>query len=201
MTEKRIRTIEANCGEHIAHYVNRLLEEKKRLTEHPVVNGEFNGVLFGVTEFSTEEALLSFFDAEMTRKRKEYEESAEYKQRQRERIEQLNVLSVKTSMLMDELRILDFSDYKNVLKWVKKFQPYSNDSGLAVPKEEILHLFATNGYEINVNTYAQFNSDDEENHARWIIGQALDGIEKVGAMHPMVVTFTERWENKFLQVQ
>lgn len=198
MTEKRIRKIEAQLGDHISHYVQKLIQEKLRLHEHPQIEGEFNGVVFHVTNNSTEEELLTYFDQELDRQRKEYEQSDVYKQRQQEEEVKRIVFNEESAILIDELRNLNFSDYREVLHWTKRYQPYSDYSGVNVPKEEILTLFTKNGYEVNANTYEKFKSEDPENHARWIIGQALDGIDKIGAMHPMVVTFTERWENKFL---
>lgn len=201
MTEKRVRQIEAEMGDYITTYVTRLIEEKKRLKQHPMIEGEFNGVIFHVTNDTTEEELLVFFDTERDRLRAEYQASEAYKAHQKEEQSVLQMLNQEASALVEQLRTLDLTDYKEALKWVKTYQPYSDRSGVHVPKEEILELFTENGYEINANTYEQFQINDSENHARWIIGQALDGIEKLGAMHPMVVTFTERWEEKFLVSQ
>ena len=195
MTQKRVRNVEADCGEHISHYVKRLITLQKEVLLD--IEGEFNGVTFHVTESSTQEELLAYFDVELKRKRKEYEESDAYKMRQKEKEIELKGLNEEAAILIDQLRTLDFSDYKKVLLWTKDFQPYSDRRGVLIPKDEILWLFAANGYKINANTKENFNKKDPENYARYIIGQALDGIEKIGAIHPMVVTFTERWEKEF----
>lgn len=198
MTEKRMRWIEAEIGEHITSYVKRLIEEKKRLKEHPLIEGEFNGVIFQVTNDAREDALLAFFNAERERLRAEYVASDAYKKQQEAKEIALKELNQEATLLFEQLQTLDFSDYKTVLTWVKKYQPYSDHSGVIVPKGEILIVFTQNGYEVNADIQDKFQMNDPEIHARWIISKALDSIEKIGAMHPMVATFIEHWEEKFL---
>ena len=201
MENKRIRKIEAEMGDHIVHFVKRLIAEKKRLIDHSFIEGEFNHVLFHVTDDSTEQELLAHFNAELDRQRAEYEASDAYKLRQQENEAELEILNTEAAVLMEQLRTLDVSDYKKVLFWIKKFQPYSDRSGVTFSKREILERFTQNGYLPNANVGENFKNENEENHARWIIGQALDGIQTVGAMHQMVVIFAERWEEKFLVSQ
>lgn len=71
MTLKRIRKIEADIGEHIEHFIQRLLVQKKHLTNHPVIKGEFNEIVVEVFDYSTKEDLLNDYYAKCKQRRNE----------------------------------------------------------------------------------------------------------------------------------
>lgn len=206
--------LESHLGEHIHQYVERLIKRKEKLSVKTIGNmhegnwskdggwngaitGEFNGVKFYVTKDATQASLLQYFDETMDSQREAYKNSDEYKKKQKEEEKELLYLNRQANTLVSELQTLDFSDYQKVLFWVNQFQPYSNRTGVNSFSDTVLKTFAAHGYEINAYTGEAFDENNPEKYARYIIGQALDGISLIGAMHPLVESFTTKWKEKF----
>ncbi len=100
---------------------------------------------------------------------------------------------------MYRLSNLNFADDVAVLDWLCEFQDPSDHVGVVKQPGEVLSTFAANGYHPNVNTGKDFNKNDRDNVARWIIGQALSDLAcEVGAINHMVVHFTEKWKQRFV---
>ena len=99
---------------------------------------------------------------------------------------------------MEQLPNLDFANQEAVLDWICEFQDPSDHIGVAKNQGEVLKIFAEHGYQTSVNTGEAFNGEDRDNFARYIVGQALDGLKgDVGAIHQVVHKFTDDWKKKF----
>jgi hypothetical protein len=98
--------------------------------------------------------------------------------------------------LMTELRTLDVRDVAKALDWMVRAQDPLDSSAVA-DRALILSTYEAAGYSANDNIGPAFVESDRENFARYIIGQAMDGIACVGAPHPVVHGFVERWRERF----
>lgn len=98
---------------------------------------------------------------------------------------------------MPELSSLDFACLADVINWLGKIQGPSEIIGVRVPNKEIVATFRNHGFEPNVNYGRNFNEEDEDNHARWLIGQALVNLEDRGAIHKVFDRFADEWRKKF----
>lgn len=98
--------------------------------------------------------------------------------------------------LMTELRTLDMRDVAKALGWMARAQDPLDSSAVA-DRALILSTYDGAGYRANENVGPEFVDSDRENVARYIIGQAMDGIAHVGAPHQVLPTFVEQWRERF----
>lgn len=98
-----------------------------------------------------------------------------------------------------ELETLDFSDIAAVVDWFDKVTDPMDFRGVKVPSAKIVQIFENHGYLPGVNTGENFNGEDKENFARYIIGQALLGLKSpIGRIHPVFIRFAREWREKFI---
>ncbi len=98
-----------------------------------------------------------------------------------------------------ELETLDFSDIAAVVDWFDKVTDPMDFRGVKVPSAKIVRIFKINGYLPCVNTGNNYNDEDKENFARYIIGQALLGLKSpIGRIHPVFKSFAKKWREKFI---
>ena len=205
---KILRTIDGDCGEHISNFAGRLLSRWQVMSEYNnvkdfttiddfAIKGTFNGTSLIVTKDSTVESILKDYNDQLEIAHQKYINSDEYKERQIQEKIELTRLNKESENLMNVFNTLDFNDYKQVLFWLCKIQPYSDRIGVNVPKDKIFNKLLINGYKVNVNCEEDFNEEDPENFARYIIGQCMNGLDRIGAIHYMAVRFTEDWKKRY----
>lgn len=108
-------------------------------------------------------------------------------------------LQKKHDELMSGLPHLDFGNDVAVLDWLSAFTESGGDMRVEKQLKKVLVMFAVNGFIPNCNLGKDFDENDRDNHARYIIGQALDGLSsEVGAPPEMIPHLIERWKRKFV---
>lgn len=90
-----------------------------------------------------------------------------------------------------EIQGIDFDDPADVLRWMSRIEPVTDDVDVVIDKSAIVATFAEHGWGANANCEGAFDGEDSRNVAGWIVGQWLANG------HPMVSTFAERWHAKF----
>ncbi len=104
----------------------------------------------------------------------------------------------KIDALVDRLPNLDFSNQEAVLDWICEFQDPSDHIGVVKDQQKILETFAEHGYQPSVNTGEALDRENSNNVARYIIGQALDGLQDdAGAIRHVIHKLTDDWKKKF----
>lgn len=191
-------TVEPDLGQTIqsaaeeANYVARKLGIKVFL--------KFNDVELAVfPDYTTSAAdtLAKEFYDKCEAKCKDYEQSDECKERQKQRARVVEELQDQIDTLMHGLPLLDFKDLDEVLRWLEDMQEPSDDTGTFVPVSVIIGAFREHGFEADMNCGEDFKKEDRENYAGWVIGQALQNLESLGAIHPMIPGFIEKWRERF----
>jgi len=157
----------------------------------------FNGTLLIANSNLTADELVNRFHKQLDLDREEYEKSDEYKELVKKSTAEVLELSKQRNVLISHLINLDFHDVSNVLDWMVQFQPISDRVGVAIDSGYIIIHFESKGYLPNANTGEDFDESDKDNFARYIIGQGLDGLNRISSIHPMLVKFTEDWNTKF----
>ena len=61
----------------------------------------------------------------------------------------------------------------------------------------IASIFRERGYVADACTEDAYDGEDRDNAARYIIGQAIANLDRMGAIHPMCGEFVRRWRAKF----
>lgn len=107
-------------------------------------------------------------------------------------------MQLQADKLIEEMKNLDFKNYDLLLPWLSSIQPYTGDIRLSIPTRQIVNILEDNGYISGENCGQNFNENDKENFARYIVGQCLDGLGRLGSIHPIIVRFTDDWMKKFI---
>lgn len=158
--------------------------------KHYVVVMNFNGVRLALTAQSTVAAEVAKYHAEIERRSEKFRNSPEGRR-------QAARAAARLAAALADLDSLDWDSVEAVVNWLCRVTPAFDHGGVNYPREELVARFAEHGYLPNVNCGEDYIADDLDNSGRWLIGQALDGIAKVGAPHPMTVDFGERWREQF----
>lgn len=193
--------IEGLWGEDIRQFAERLVMAWEHAAIHrqetPEVFGVFNGITLAYRGDSTADAIVGVYRAESQARSDAYQRSPE-RQYQVWHAEVLRQhLQAHMDAAMVQLPTLNFSDLGDVIAWIEKILEPSNHVGVHTPAERIVATFQAHGYAPGVNCYGAFDQDDEENFARWLIGQALSNLESVGEIHQVFSTFAAQWRVRF----
>jgi len=191
------RKIEVNPGDHIDFYADRVAQAA---LESDVVM-DFSGVEFVVTKgkYNSSDIVEKWekIRAELFEK---YKNSPEGKAAAEASARDIAEKQKQIDELTNQLDILDFSNTEKVLDWCAAFQSPSDRIDTKRDKEKILNKFAENGYLPNVNLGSEYKPEDKDNSARYLIGQALDGIKQIGAIHQVFHKFYDEWKAKFSEM-
>lgn len=194
-----MKTYEPLAGEDISTTAKRIVAMAKR--EKGVVKAKFNDIELTANSDTTADSVVAFYGEESKRRGEAYRNSPEGKKAAREAEERRVALQQKHDALMQQLPTLNFADDVAVLDWLCEFQDPSDHTGVVKQNDAVIVAFAAHGYHPSVNTGKNFNESDRDNFARYIIGQALAGLQcEVGAVHQIVHKFVDDWKKKFLNV-
>jgi len=164
------------------------------------VTAQFNDVELVAFPGDVPKSIVKFFHKESERRGEEYRMSPEGKRAAREAKERQESLQKKADEMVEQLfDKFDFANLEAVINWLDEFQNPSYHVGVKIPHEQIVKKFREHGFEPNVNCGDDFNEADKDNVARWIVGQALAGLEcDVHAIHQVFHKFAKDWRNKFI---
>lgn len=164
------------------------------------VTATFNDIPLYADKNTTPQDIVKQYETEMERKREEYRNSPQYAiDREKEERRRSSMQMLYDTKLAEILRWTDedWSDLANVIDWLVAIQPTTDHIGIETDPNFIVNLFEQHGYKEGVNTGNDFQEEDKENYARYIIGQCMSCLESVGAIHPVTHSFVERWKEKF----
>lgn len=188
--EQPMNTYEPMAGEKVSDTAERMVALAKETKGS--VRAKFNDIELVATEDSVAEDIVADFKVKIAEAAETYRKSPEGQRAARESEERKQEAQRKADALVEQLPNLDFSNQEAVLDWICEFQDPSDHIGVAKDNEKVLKIFAEHGYQPGVNTGEAFNGEDRDNFARYIVGQALDGLQgEVGAIHHIVHKFTD----------
>jgi hypothetical protein len=189
--------IEVTAGEHIARTAEKLVAAAKTLGS--AVEATFNGVRLVAYPGSSVGDICQHYDDECSRSAAERRLSPEGRaSAERDRAE-LARMQARCDCLIGRLPSLDFASLSAVLDWIGAFQPASNRTGVNFSREDVVSTFARHGYYANMNVDEEFDPEGASNVAHYIVGQAMDHLATVGAIHQMIPVFADDWRAKFLR--
>lgn len=192
-----MKIYEPLCGTHIERAINKVIDMVNRSKSKNAILLSFNGVKIKVSHKKHPKALAKFYNNECERRSAEYRNSPEGKQAACEAEERKRRLQDEADKALSELDKLDFSNLKAVIGWFEQILDASDHVGVDVKPTHIVNEFLQRGFKPGVNCDKDFNGDDEENFARYLIGQALDNLIHVGTIHHIFGKFAEDWRAKF----
>lgn len=163
------------------------------------VFGMFNGIKVIATPESSVDELATYYIKECDIQREKYLKSPEYATEQIRRNREIKISQILLDELIDEYLLKSTTSFE-ILLCLVKMQPYTDHSGVFVNVDKIINHLESLGYIQNQNIGDDFNKDDLENFAHYIVGQAMDMLIRVGAIHSILLKFTQDWMNKFKDV-
>lgn len=190
-------TYEAPTGENInttAKNMIALAKEKKG-----DVRTLFNNIPLLATEQSVPENIVKDFETKHNEASETQRKSPKGQYEEVNREKEKKEIQDKINCLIGQLPSIDFSKQEKVLDWLCKFQPLSDHTNVKTDASKILKIFEKHGYRPGINVGKNFQEENPDNHARYIVGQSLENLQAVDAIHPVVHKFAKDWKKKFLQ--
>jgi len=172
----------------VENFVRQLIDTANNTKEE--VTGVAKWIELTVVPWSdvTVNILLDYYYDEIDRRRKAFAE--ETKERKKD-------MQKKITELVSWLSGLDFSDYETVLDWICDFQEASDQIGVSYKKRKIISIFKKQGYTILANISDDFDWEDAENFAKYVVWLALNWVNSGNVVTPAVHQFTNEWKQKF----
>lgn len=178
-------------GEHIRSAAERLIEAGVG------AYGTFNDIVIRNDDGSTAESIVAAFDRDSEAVAAAWRTSPAGIEAARQREERRQAMQARGDALMAALPDLDWSDDHAVLRWITDMQDPSDHAGVRTNAPLILRVFIEHGYEPNAYVDDAFVPGDRRIEHAWLIGQALDGLRQIGAIHGVVHSFAEKWRAQF----
>ena len=110
-------------------------------------------------------------------------------------VEDLNKNFWSTS-LFKKLKRLNFSNYESVLDWLYDFE----EINYLLDKEQVdqvISIFRNRGFDIGVNKDDDYDKNNAEDFAKFIIAQCLGEINKRKNFNLKIYSLRNEWEQKF----
>lgn len=187
--------IEPMIWSHVSTYATSLVSALQQSETN--VSGEFNGakvVLEKGTDYAASD-VEKMIKYEMDRQAEEYRNSPEWRKAVQEAMARVETLSQKAKELENQLHSLDINDLEAVLDWFCAYQEPSDHTSVKINSEMVVNFSYTHGYMRGMNTWEDFNEKDAQNYAGYLVGQALEGLESIGAIHQVIHHFTNKWKS------
>ncbi len=165
--------------------------------EHGAAEGEFNGVTMLADGRMSAEEIVAKWTRDMDEKAVAYRNSPQGEAAQAESEARVTSLQEAHDLAMQDLRTLDWSSDVVVLDWICRIQDATDHVGVVVRARDIVDAFRQHGFEPGANCGEAFKADDRDNVHRYIVGQALDNLMSIGAIHGVIHKFAGNWKTRF----
>lgn len=164
------------------------------------VKAEFNGIEVVAQPGDDAGKLYMDYQADQSRRAREYHRSREGKRARRQQDKRKRQMQRQAEKVMRDLRGLDFSNFEELIDFLDRLADSSDHVDVTFDSQLVVDEFVKHGFTANANVGDEYDDNDSENSARWLIGQALDGLESIGAIHPIYHKFADEWREKFALV-
>lgn len=187
---RQVREVELPVGIHIDSAATLMVGRANEVGEP--VTARFNGVRLSAKPGVAPVEIAAAYRARMAADAKVWRESPEGKARAAQRTADIAASQAIADRLAVALQSLDFADHEAVIRLLYELQGPSDDVDVKVDSEAFIEAFAAQGLTPNMCTGPEYR-DDPDTTYRYLVGQALDGLSKLGAIHPMFRHFADKW--------
>lgn len=186
--------LEAEIGENITSFAERLIEASVVAR----AEGTFNGATTYADHGDTTEEVVTRWRETMDANAKAYRESPEGIATAAKQAEHEAAVIEAAHAIVRGLPELNIKDLSVALQLCRScVDPLGYTYTPKGPSGQVAEALEAAGYVSNVNTGANYNGEDKENSARYLIGQALDGLRGIGSPHPVFEKFHDEWKAKW----
>lgn len=164
--------------------------------KHGEAVGTFNDIELHAAAGYAPAGVVSFYHEECERRAKAYRNSPEGKAAARKSDQERAALQAQHDRLMARLPSLDWPSDVSVLNWLCDMQPCTDRVGVIVRRSTIVQAFEKHGFKAGENTGPDYKDGDRTNMFRYLVGQALEGLDGP-AIHPILLKFAAEWRERF----
>ena len=186
-----MRDVIPQPGEHIAAFAARLVCAARHATG--TITATFNDIPITATPDTAAADIVAAWDREMMAQREAYLASDAGKADAAKRRAEVMRRQAVHDELVADLANLPWSDDIAILRWWDSLAQTVDHVGVVTDSDTILRSFKLRGFKVGANTGDRFREDDRDNSFRYLVGQGLDGLVRVGCPHPIIGTFIERF--------
>lgn len=194
MVENEIHEVKIGAGTHIDEAARELSEVAARMG---TASAMFNDIRIEAQRGDSPAEIVTRWNATQEARAAAYRESPEGKAAEAARQEGRRGLQARHDALMDRLRTLDFESDVAVLDWLCEMQEPADHIGVISRTDTVIAKFEAAGFKASVNCGPDYRPGDRDNTFRYLVGQALDGFQRVGAPHSILLKFAAEWKAQF----
>ena len=195
--------IEFSAGTHLRDAIWQLIGKTNENNEE--YSATFNGIPLraypdGKPPAVQALAIETLWNAKSAQRSEEYRNSPEGKRAAQEGEDHKNSCQATIDELMLRFETLDYENLDELVQFFDEMADPSDHVDVTVPRALIIETFARHGFRPSMNCGGEFNGEDRENYAKYLIGQALSGLNSFGAIHHIYHKFVAEWRGKFATV-
>lgn len=190
--------IQFSAGTHANKAARQLAELANNWNE--TYTGKFNGITMVADPGCKAHNILQAFWAEQERRSEEYRNSPEGKRAAQEAEDRKNNCQAVIDELMQRFETLDYENLDELVQFFDEMADPSDHIGVSFDRQRIVDTFAQHDFVASMNCGDEFDGDNRENFAGYLIGQALSGLSSIGAIHHIYHKFAAEWRGKFATV-
>lgn len=171
-------------------------EMAKLSVDNKSIKITFNRIEFYASVCESVDTVRERYMTEFNKIEEKRKESKNYIQQRKARKLEIEARNDEMFNLMKEFAKIDYSDHYELIDWFHRLHPIANDSDVYTASKEIVFTLETFGYKKNANLNEEFDRNDSTNYAKYIIGQAIVCLDKVGSMPDVLNRFMIEWMSK-----
>ncbi len=183
------------AGTHVTEAATALAQ---LANDHGVIyTGDFNDTTMTARPGDSAGFVQSEWQRESNLSAERYRNSPEGKRAALDAENRKSALQAEMDALMQRFETLDYENLDELVQFFDDLAEPSDHIGVSFDRQRIVDKFAWHGFVVSMNCGDAFNRDDRENYAKYLIGQALDGLNSIGAIMGIYRKFAAEWRNKF----
>ena len=158
------------------------------------VHFKFNSVELEAKIGDEPSELVDHYMATLDAEAEAYRESPEGKSAAAKREREINEKQRQVEQLQRQLPTIS-DDHDLLVSWIAEFSVVNDDIAIKIDTDTIRSALTEAGYKRNDCVGDEEVKTDKAKMARYLAGQALDGIDgPVGKMHPLLAHFAEQYQ-------
>ena len=185
-----METMEFLAGERIEVACTRLATAAN--VGDTVYSASFNGIDLLAAPGISAESLVQYYHEESDRQHQAYLASPQGK------ADAIAAQIRRDSMQRDVdalmLKLPTVHGHADVLEWLAAFAIVADHTGVNKDYATVLDRLRMLAYEANANTGNAYAGNDRDNVARYIVGQAMDYMQKGLPPHSVLIRFVAEWQ-------
>lgn len=161
------------------------------------INTTFNDIPLHAVPGVTGQRVYAEWNQEMNRRQAEYQASPAYAAQQEANRRDIAEKQAQVDVIVARLMNGKVRTLEDVLIWSRDLTDPADRIGVKIPFGKICELFGAMGFRAGMYYGDEFDENDPDIFALWIIGQVFDAFTRGHGPHPMITKFIDDWFERF----